>query len=72
MSLESITNDLLATYNYDADIIAVRRLSDTCCAFKAFEHKYGTLVYERKEVEEMTLAEVCEALGKEIKIVKEK
>ena len=37
-----------------------------------FEDNYLTLIWERKEEPvEMTLAEVCEALGKEIKIVKE-
>lgn len=34
--------------------------------------KNSKLIYERKEVEEMTLEEICKALGKEIKIVKEK
>ena len=42
------------------------------CQFDAFELNWGELVYERKEVEEMTLEEVCKALGKEIKIVKKK
>ena len=52
-------------------IIAVRRPNEPGdCQFGAFKHEYGTLVYERKEVEEMTLEEVCKALGKEIKIVK--
>ena len=51
------------------DIIAVRRpTAPHECQFKAFDKKYGDLVYE--EVEEMTLEEVCKALGKEIKIVK--
>lgn len=53
------------------DIVAVRRpLKKSDCQFNAFRDKMGTLVYERKEVEEMTLAEVCRLLGKEIKIVK--
>lgn len=53
------------------DIVAVRRpKAKSDCNFKAFDYNYGTLVYERKEVEEMTLAEVCKLLGKEIKIVK--
>lgn len=53
------------------DIVAVRRPESVYhCQFCAFEKEYGTLVYERKEVEEMTLAEVCKLLGKEIKIVK--
>lgn len=53
------------------DIVAVRRPESVYhCQFCAFEKEYGILVYERKEVEEMTLAEVCRLLGKEIKIVK--
>ena len=30
------------------------------------------IIWERKEVEEMTLEEICKALGKEIKIIKSK
>lgn len=53
------------------DIVAVRRPESVYhCQFCAFEREYGILVYERKEVEEMTLAEVCRLLGKEIKIIK--
>ena len=58
------------------DIIAIRRPKAKFeCRFDAFETKSGTIIYERKEqekreVEEMTLAEVCKLLGKEIKIVK--
>jgi hypothetical protein len=58
------------------DIMEVRRAkSGNHCTFNAFDRFYALnteLVFERKEVEEMTLAEVCKALGKEIKIVKEK
>ena len=54
------------------DIVAVRRPKvNSDCKFSAFSWECGTLVYERPIVEEMTLAEVCKALGKEIKIVKE-
>jgi hypothetical protein len=53
------------------DIVAVRRpQAKNHCQFSAFACEYGELVYERKEPEEMTLAEVCRLLGKEIKIVK--
>ena len=56
----------------DWDIIAVRRPSEPYeCQFCAFDKELGELVYEHKEPEEMTLEEVCKALGKEIKIVKE-
>ncbi len=69
--LDDINEDLTEPRNSNWDIVAVRRPG--CkgnCQFKAFKHKWGTLVYKRKEVEEMTLAEVCKLLGKEIKIVK--
>lgn len=61
----------LTTIDEQWDIIAVRRPLKQCdCQFSAFACEWGALVYERKEVEEMTLAEVCKLLGKEIKIVK--
>lgn len=71
-NLSTYKDDLLATYNHDVDIVAVRRLHNGGCAFEIFEDGRGELVFERTEVEEMTLEEVCKALGKEIKIVKEK
>lgn len=71
IDLKNTRNDLGNLYSKEWDIVAVRRpKSKEDCRFKAFELKYGTLVYERKEVEEMTLAEVCRLLGKEIKIIK--
>lgn len=58
-------------FNPKRDIVAVRRPQmKGDCQFYAFDHNCGALVYERKEPEEMTLAEVCRLLGKEIKIVK--
>lgn len=70
-TLNDFREDLTSTYDKNWDIIAVRRpLLQGHCQFDAFELKLGTLIYERKEVEEMTLAEVCKLLGKEIKIVK--
>jgi hypothetical protein len=69
--LEDINNDLTHSFLGDGDIIAVRRpIIPSDCQFSAFKEERGILVYERKEVEEMTLAEVCKLLGKEIKIVK--
>lgn len=64
--------DDLSNLSYKAyDIIAVRRpVIKSDCAFDAFENKCGTLVYERQEVEEMTLEQVCQLLGREIKIIK--
>ena len=68
--LKYVENDLTHDTYSDRDIIAVYRTNDPeMVSFRTFEH--CELVYERKEVEEMTLAEVCKALGKEIKIVKE-
>lgn len=51
--------DKFASHN---DIVAVRR--------PRFDEDCGDLVYKRPEVEEMTLAEVCKLLGREIKIIK--
>ena len=71
IDLNTISEDLTDKLNNNYDIIAVRRPTAQChCQFKAFEQEWGTLVYEREEVEEMTLAEVCKLLGKNIKIVK--
>jgi hypothetical protein len=69
--LDKIKDDLTSTYSTrELDIIAVRRPVDKAdCCFDAFKNNWGTLVYERKEPEEMTLAEVCKLLGKEIKII---
>ena len=74
--LDELTDDLLSTFNDDDsdDIIAVRRPKQPYhCQFCAFDEGLGELVYERgDEPEEMTLEEICKALGKEIKIVKER
>ena len=69
--LSDLRNDLTHDDNREGDIIAVRRpLQSKHCCFDAFDLDLGELVYERSEPEEMTLEEVCKALGKEIKIVK--
>lgn len=53
------------------DIVSVRRpLCKSDCLFDAFDKSLGIIVYERQEVEEMTLEQVCKLLGKEIKIIK--
>lgn len=68
--LSDLNNELKMTHS---KIIAVRRPTvPHNCRFSAFKCAYGELIYERKEekVEEMTLEEVCEALGKNVKIVK--
>ena len=70
--LDAIREDLTDTTDSRYDIVAVKRPTEKGeCQFCVFEQEWGTLVYERPEVEEMTLAEVCKALGREIKIVKE-
>lgn len=69
-----VNHDLTATINNGIirDIMAVRRPNDISdMSFDAFEKKLGRLVYERDETVEMTLEEVCKALGKNVKIVKE-
>lgn len=71
----SLRDDLLYVHPCDTpyDIMAVRRINTVYGnPLNTFIHGYGELIFERKEVEEMTLSEVCKALGKEIKIVKEK
>ena len=70
-NLDCIEDDLTNKHHKDFDIVAVRRPLEKCdCVFTAFNAKRGELIYERKEVEEMTLEQVCKLLGKEIKIVK--
>ena len=69
--LDSVDNNLTHQFNNEWDVIAVRRPKAKYeCSFNAFNLSYGDLVYERKEVEEMTLEQVCKLLGKEIKIIK--
>ena len=75
-NFDNLNDDLTTQYiDNQYDIMEVRRPVEKCdCCFDAMKingHHRGTLVYERKEVEEMTLAEVCRLLGKEIKIVKQ-
>ncbi len=71
-SFDYIRQDLTGVTNSELDIIAVRRPNDISdMSFDAFEKKLGSLVYERDETVEMTLEEVCKALGKNVKIVKE-
>ena len=73
--LDELTDDLTDIFNDEDsdDVIAVRRPKQPYeCQFCAFDEGFGELIYERKdEPEEMTLEEICKALGKEIKIVKE-
>ena len=65
-----VQEDLTSVISEKYDIVAVRRPQEIRdCQFNAFEENFSTLVYEQKEPEEMTLAEVCRLLGKEIKII---
>ena len=69
--LDNYHDDMTFRGNKKFSIKAVRRpVRATDCQFDAFDENLGTLVYEREEVEEMTLEQVCAALGKTIKIVK--
>lgn len=70
--LKDVREDLTdIKYGASFDIIAVRRpTAPLHCRFDAFYYRLGESVYERPE--EMTLEEICKALGREIKIVKEK
>ncbi len=70
--LSLFKNDLTHITMREWDIIEVRRPKEKwdCCFDAMGVSRRGTLVYERKEPEEMTLEQVCKLLGKEIKIVK--
>lgn len=66
------TSDLSSVTALRYDIVKIIRpavISDI--SFDAFEKNLGRLVFEREETIEMTLEEVCKALGKNVKIVKE-
>lgn len=73
--LDYFKDDLTAPDFPHYDIVAVRRPTKTYdCRFRAFDKELGTLVYEREETveetaEEMTIEDVCKALGKNVKIV---
>lgn len=72
LDFKHIREDLTDSfYGEKYDIMVVRRPKRNYdCSFDAIHHDRGIIVYERKEVEEMTLDEVCKLLGKEIKIIK--
>lgn len=72
--LTSLNDDLTSIYASEFDIVEVRRpTKPSDCIFDCFERGRGEVVYNRERdtvpVVEMTLEEVCEALGKKIKIV---
>lgn len=68
---DNYSSDMTSVMGSHQDIMAIRRPVDISdMSFDAFEKKLGRLVYERDETVEMTLEEVCKALGKNVKIVK--
>ena len=71
--LSDITDNLTFYAQREYDIMAVRRPRNAAdCRFDAFDLSCGDLVYERDERIEMTLEEICAALGQNIKIVERK
>lgn len=71
--LNIIAKDLVCKDSIFYDIVAVRRPRVKHeCSFCAFELDFGELIYDRDrdETVEMSLEEICAALGKNIKIVK--
>jgi hypothetical protein len=71
--LDNIAKDLTHNYDSNYNIVAVRRPRVKHeCSFCAFELDFGELIYDRDrdETVEMSLEEICAALGKNIKIVK--
>ena len=66
-------NNSFDPYLDEWDIMEIRRpLKPNDCQFCIFECKWGELLYKREDPEEMTLEEVCKALGKTIEIVDKK
>lgn len=73
-SFNIFNDDLTSTLKDKYDIVKVRRPNKPSdCVFDCFDFCKGEVVYNRERdsepVVEMTLEEVCEALGKKIKIV---
>lgn len=74
IDLENYTDDMSSKVSPQYSIKSVRRpRGGRECRFDAFEENRGELVYDRERdtVVEMTMDEICAALGKTIKIVKE-
>ena len=71
--VKNINEDLTSAMDEEFDIVQVRRpIRSSDYQFSCFEYEKGELVYDRDSespTEEMTLDEVCKALGKKIKIV---
>jgi hypothetical protein len=71
-AIENYTSELKECVNgtYPYDIMKVYDTIGVTSLAGVFVDDNLILIWERKEVEEMTLEEVCRLLGKEIKIVK--
>lgn len=70
IGLDDIGADLTHIRSSNWDVMKVRRPAKSEeCRLDAFKKEYGELIYKREEPEEMTLEEVCKALGKEIKVI---
>lgn len=54
----------------DYDIVKIYEINE-CCVFGKLSDS-SKLIWERKEVKKMTVSEICEELGYEVEIVKEK
>lgn len=70
-STYSFTNEMKGQEE-DYDIVEVRRpICVDDCNTDIFYRERGKLLFKLEKVEEMTLEEICEELGRNIKIVKE-
>lgn len=68
--LSSINLHLFDVYDSDWDIVKVQRPKTIVQTLTEYWGE-APIIWEREETVEMTLAEVCKALGKNVKIVKE-
>lgn len=70
IDLDSINKDMYCENSRKYDIVAVRRpIEKHECSFKAFDFKWGELVYERPQPMKLTLEEICYRLGMDVVIV---
>ena len=71
MPIEDTDEDFTDKYeDEDWDIVEVRRPNEVAdCQFRIFKNNWGEVIYKREDPEEMTIDEICKALGKKIKIV---
>lgn len=62
---------MLNTYDASYDIMEVYSAPDSFTMYLHVSPVGRKLLYEREKIEEMTLEEVCKALGKQIKIIEQ-